>query len=75
MEKKIGPCVLPIKIFPQLYTIHALKQHKILVAHDKLTKGGSVIYKNLCTLSIYVETDETYAAESYLKFRKRKNLS
>ena len=33
-EKKGGLCELPIKIFPQLYTIHGLKQHKMLVAHD-----------------------------------------
>ena len=58
-EKKGGPCVYPIEIFPQVYTIHALKQHKMLVVHDKLTKGCSVIYKNPYTLSIYKETDET----------------
>ena len=57
-EKKGGPCVLPIKLFPQLYTIHALKQHKLLVAHDKLAKGCSIIYKNSYTLFTYKETDK-----------------
>ena len=58
-EKKGGPYVLPIKIFPQLYTIHVLKQHKMLVGHDKLTKGCSVIYKNPYTISTYKQTDKT----------------
>ena len=31
----------------------------MLVAHDELTKGCSVAYKNNYMLSIYEETDET----------------
>ena len=58
-EKKGRPCLLLIKIFSQLYTIHAPKQHKTIVALDKLTKGCSVKYKNPYTLSIYEETDKT----------------
>ena len=58
-KKNGGPCVLLIKIFPLLYTNHALKQHKFLVANDKLAKVCSTIYKNPYTLFIYKETDKT----------------
>ena len=42
--KKGGACVLLIKLFPQLYTIIALKQQKLLVAHDKLAHFEGVQY-------------------------------
>ena len=42
-----------------MYTIHALKQHQLLVAHDQLAKGCTNIYKKSYTLFIYEETDET----------------
>ena len=62
MEKKGGPCVLLIKLFPQLYTIIALKQQKLLGAQDKpahFEKANrcSIMLKNSYALLIYKATD------------------
>ena len=51
-EKKGGPCVIPIKLFPPLYAIHALKHHKLLVAHDKMARGWSIIKKYIHALHL-----------------------